>query len=149
MLIEDLGRYSLYYFLNILYQLINFKLQFVCKLLGMQNQTATVTAHQSTINPVFLTINTDPRSFFLTYIQPWFNASAIVENVLIVLVLVFCVRAQRRSNIENCGLAMVSRIYYTIIAIYELFSAISGYFLRDSFYFLSLLVRVNFNQKWS
>ena len=106
----------------------------------MQNQTATDTAHQSTLNPVFLAINTDPRSFFLTYIQPWFNVLAIVENVLIVLVFVFCVRSHGGTKIGNCELAMVSRIYYTIIAVCELFSSISGYFLRDSCYFLSLLV---------
>ena len=108
----------------------------------MQNQTISVTNDPKTLNPMFLAINTDPRSFFLTYIKPLFNLLSIIGNLLIVLVFVFYVKPPNGTKNDTCGLAMVSRIYYTIIAFCELESTIPGYFIRDSIYFLSILVNL-------
>lgn len=117
---------------------------------AMDNYTTIISYYTqpSTLNSVYAAIYTNPRSFYLTFIQPWFNILAIVGNFIVIIVFVFCLKPLGSSNSESGfrssagGLATVSRIYYTTIAFCELCASISGYFVRDTLYFLPVWVRL-------
>ena len=90
----------------------------------------------------------DARAIFLTYVQPWLNLIALVENALIVIVFVFYVTSPRRGVSNPSGgasggkreLASVSRLYYTLIALAEFVSCLFGFVLRDTLYFMPIWV---------
>ena len=88
------------------------------------------------------------RVIFLTYVQPWLNLVALIENALIVIVFGFFVTPPRRVISNRSGglgkggkeLATVSRLYYTLIAICEFFTCLFGFVLRDTLYYMPIWV---------
>ena len=96
------------------------------------------------------------RVLFLTYVQPWLNLIALVENALIVIVFVFFVTSSRRGASNQSGgatgggreLASVSRLYYTLIALAEFISCIFGFVLRDTLYFMPIWVSYEYLLYW-
>ena len=97
----------------------------------------------------------DALAIFLTYVQPWLNLIALVENALIVIAFVVFVTSPRRGVSNQSGgafgggreLAIVSRLYYTLIALAEFVLSLFGVVLRDTLYFMpiwiSLLLMLN------
>ena len=105
----------------------------------MANKTTTYTSQSlSTLNQMYLSIGVDPRSTYLTFIQPWFVMIGVVANALIVIVFTFFVGSQARRN--RGEVATVSRIYYILIGLCEFCACLCGYFIRDTLFFVPLWV---------
>ena len=92
----------------------------------------------------------DARAIFLTYVKPWLNLVALIENALIVIVFGFFVTPPRRGISYHSGgsgrggaeLATVSRLYYTLIAICEFFTCLFGFVLRNTLYYMPIWVSI-------
>ena len=120
------------------------------------NNSVLVSSHTSSSTPpstaldlgLVLGPHSDPRSWFETWIQPWLGIIGMADNLVCVIIFGpilsgWCACGSGRGvHVKGGGVSLVSRIYYVVISVAELFNVGAGYILRNTITYLPFAVSI-------